>query len=827
MKSVKLKAFLGVLVILSLSSAVIYFWGSREVASSLVKVEEASIVNIFRLLNQNVKETQDQILSENISSVEDYKDRLVRNADMVGSIFEQIGKALPDKGDAQRQALDWIDQARSISQVDWRIAQRSGLYISHTESQYIGSSALDIVDLFGRPVVNKITSSQSENHSEFVVFDALKTKQNKMLGYLYYYPSWEWVFVQIVDLNDLEVSAEHRQAQILDKLQSSFDQIRLPGNGGALVFDRQLKDLIQPKVNFYDIYGRYLEETKQRTVELINQDRDDIEELDFVNFEIKLTDNEALTVYASYSELFNLYTGVLIPTSEILKPVTELQLKFGLFLIVVFMVGVSAAFFFVGKITKPVFLLAETMRQVSKTSNYSLRSKKFSNDEIGELVDNFNNMLIQIEARDHALESHKGNLERLVSEKTADLVLSINSLDLAKKKAEEANQAKAVFLANMTHELRTPLIGVLGMNELLLDTPLTASQRELAVTVQKSGEVLLELINDVLDFSKIESNYLSLQQLPANISVITEDAAKLVAESAAKKGLSFTCRISPEADCLVIVDPLRFRQIVLNLAGNAIKFTSQGKVSVSLDMSPIGNYAGLFTLEVQDTGIGIANGYIERIFDDFTQIDSAVDRKAGGAGLGLSIVRQILEIMDGRIEVESRLGEGSLFRVFVSFLLADNQKGTSSSEEKLVCSLSKLPAAASERTSVARGRILIADDYAATRLLVREHLVPIGFEIDEATSGQEAFDLAMVNNYCLVLMDCNMPEMDGIEATRQLRENGNLVPILALTAHIDAQILQDCLDAGMNDCLSKPFRGAALKEVVNKWAAENTKFLKI
>lgn len=445
-------------------------------------------------------------------------------------------------------------------------------------------------------------------------------------------------------------------------------------------------------------------------------------------------------------------------------------------------------------------------------------------DEIGNLANTFNIMAESLRKSREAEKTYSNDLRIQVAEKTLDLENDIKrrkeveaQLIQERKKAELANQAKSNFLATMTHELRTPLIGVLGMNELLLNTPLNDEQRSLAVTVQDSGEILLTLISDILDFSKIESNHLVLRSVPADISKIMEETTKLLNEQAAQKRLSLICQISPEARRIVDVDPLRLRQILLNLISNAVKFTSQGEVVARLSMTQNGERSGLFTIEIQDTGIGISSEDQEGLFKPFTQIDDALDRKAGGTGLGLAIVRQLVELMGGKIEVESRVGGGSLFRVVLSLPLSDSQKDKKSSVEHFDRSQSEARNVLLEDPPVKSGRILIADDYPVTRELVRHYLEPRGFAIDEATSGREALEMAMSQNYVLVLMDCNMPEMDGIESSRQLRKKGNDVPIVALTAHTDSRILQDCLDAGMNDSLLKPFRKGELIETINKW----------
>ena len=804
-----------------LSATLVVYFGSREISMALSLAEEKSVRNIFQLVDLNVTETHNQLLNDKVAAIDQHKQRLLSNSNLAVATFEQISRSVLDRDAAKKLALDWVSLVRENSQADWRVIQSSGQYISHYEPKYIGTSSLNIKDLFGRPVAEKIASNRFGKNTEFTVFNDPLKAQSKQLGLFHYFSTWNWVLAQIVDLGAVEIATEQKQRQVLEGLQVSFNQIHLPGNGSAFMFNSQLQNLVLPKKSFKDAYLPQLENLEQRIVKRIKRAEDVDGEASFVILEENLPDSQSLKVYASYSKLFDFYTVVAIPKAALAQPVTLLQWKLGVLVVVIFLIGLLATFIFIRKITTPLLQLAATMHDVSTTGNYSLRSQQTSNDEISQLVDGFNDMLTQIELRDHKLEDHKKYLEHTVFERTVELKETINSLELAKKKAENANQAKSIFLANMTHELRTPLVGVLGMNELLLNTPLTEEQKDLAATVQNSGEILLTLISDILDFSKIESNNLTLRQTPVNIDKITEEITQILTESATQKGLSLTCQISPEAQCTVMADPLRVRQILLNLVNNAVKFTSQGEIAVRLDMSPIGNYAGLYVLEVQDTGVGIKTEDLNGIFEPFTQIDSAKNRKAGGTGLGLAIVRQLVELMDGKIDVESRPGKGSLFRVRLSFLLADNQNDSSGSDEQTVRSLPKVPIASTRHTTVQRGRILIADDYAVTRELVRHNLGPLGFEIDEATSGREALEMAMSESYDLVLMDCNMPEMDGIEATRQLRERGYTVPIVALTAHVDSRILHDCLAVGMNDCLSKPFRGVALEETVSKWVTNS------
>ncbi|MDT8444789.1 MAG: ATP-binding protein [Desulfuromonadales bacterium] len=551
----------------------------------------------------------------------------------------------------------------------------------------------------------------------------------------------------------------------------------------------------------------------------------------------------------------------------------------------------------------------------------------------------------QVAEQTLVLEAQKQALEQDIERRK----LLEQELKQAKLLAVAATDAKSNFLANMTHELRTPLIGVLGMNELLMTTSLSERQKALTITVQRSGEVLLSLVSDILDFSKIESEKLTLETVPADLSHIVEETVLLLAGMAAEKNVALVCQVAPDACWEVSADPLRLRQVLLNLISNAVKFTEQGEIVVRLAMTSRDDHAGFFTIEVEDTGIGMNTEDHNRIFAPFVQIDSAATRTFGGTGLGLAIVRQLVDLMGGSLTLESRVGEGSLFRVQLALpLLArlepqfaekfhgcrvlvqgSNRRALAALEEKLtflhahvvavetagdawlqlingqlqgapfalamisptakvadegllydkisheqrlaglqmiiLCSSMSMlkerrlpelplleepvtwshlitalgnafqenrrplekqlePLSVSSQERVAQGasdtpcgRILVVDDYAVTRELIRNFLEPCGLVIDEASSGLEALGMLANERYGLVLMDCNMPGMGGMEAAHLLRQQGCLVPIVAMTAHVDSRIHEECLTAGMDGCLLKPFRRNNLEAIVNKW----------
>jgi signal transduction histidine kinase len=479
-----------------------------------------------------------------------------------------------------------------------------------------------------------------------------------------------------------------------------------------------------------------------------------------------------------------------------------------LFLVVLLVAAVISRFT-IRLLARPLALLQAGITSVRNGRLEPIQVSR-TGDEIEFLGESFNQMIAALSASEKKIREQQELLEQKVKDRT-------DQLAEATRTAQAANQAKSEFLANISHELRTPMNGVIGMLDIALDRELSSDLVEQLQTAQHCAHSLLSLLNDLLDLSKIEAGKMTLEKIPFDVRALVADCIKAHQPKAQENSVDLRSEVSPGVPRQILGDPLRMRQILSNLVSNAVKFTEHGSVVVRMDSELVRESEFTLRFTVEDSGTGIPADKLLYIFDEFTQADGSVSRKYGGTGLGLAITRKLVELHRGEIKVTSELGRGTSFTVSLA---------CEAPSPVTAPSIAAAPALTAQGgASNPTARILVVEDNQVNQKVVTAVLRKRGFYIELANDGQEALTkLESSAAFDLVLMDVQMPVLDGLEATRLIRkeERWKLLPIIAMTAHAMNGDKERCLEAGMSGYISKPVHPSLLLSTVDEFLLQRT-----
>ena len=778
--SLKAKLFLLICGSLGLVSLLVFVFMHRGVEKAMLAADRRGAQNVLELIDLNMRSGYRNLLWHRLDAVNAHR-RTLRGVTMMAQQMVDQFRRSAESANLPRELTavlvqEWLARA-DLGDMEVIIFDDQGMVVGHGDPQVLGRDVNQLRDFTGRSLALAVSEKIAREASASTTFYwpwGDEVEPMKRFGFFLPYPILDWVIGVSVDIDALEREGELKKQELLENLRVHFSGVRGADSGGVLLFNAEGELLIYPEGLGWDpktlvnaFSGRLLLE------EIVEQAAS--KNCTSVRFG-KADESGHIREWESSCILFEplgWYVATVADVVEIGAPARAVVTHLSWIILGILGGSLIVALLIATRITKPLFVLVDYAKGLSRTDfasgsdHFSSVAHHFSeqSSEVGRLAAALKHMERSLRENVSALLETTAVNERMAGELLERRRVE-QDLEHSRQQAESANLAKSQFLASMSHEIRTPLNAIMGMAELAQSERDGIHPKMALRTISDEAESLMSIINDILDFSKIEAGQLKLESAPFDLRVVFNQVRDTLAMMARNKGVLYVSRVDPDIPPALLGDSARLRQVLLNLGGNAIKFTPVGEVRVSAELAEAREDAVVVRFEVRDTGIGIPEQKHSLIFESFTQVDGSTTREYGGTGLGLAICKRFVELMGGAISLESAPGQGSTF----SFIL-ELSKVTSSDIALLrepVGELFATPAVVSPGFS--SGRILLVEDYPTNRQVALQHLRGAGYVVDIAENGLEAVRAVQKQQYDLILMDVQMPVMDGWEATREIRK---------------------------------------------------------